>query len=129
MDILVGAVEVLYSRSMKELTVLMISRVVADVEVTNLSPVIYLHVLKQSTIKCRKTASLTYAVEQQASSIFDAFSRWHILPGTRTTHANLGRVEFRGGGTVGETLSTGVDSLVTELLPVLSVLPHNDWGY
>jgi hypothetical protein len=25
-------------------------------------------------------------------------------------------VELRGGGTVGETLSTGVDSLVTELL-------------
>jgi hypothetical protein len=60
----------------------------------------------------------------KASSIFDAFSRWHILPSTRTTHTNLGRVEFRGSGTVGETLSTGVDSLVTELLPVLSVLSH-----
>jgi len=64
--------------------------------------------------------------ETEASSIFDAFSRWHKLPSTRTIHANLGRVEFRGGGTVGETLSTGVDSLVTELLPIMSVLSRYD---
>lgn len=71
---------------------------------------------------CRQKASSAYKVEQEASSIVDAFSRWHILPSTRTTHANLSRVEFRGGGTVGETLSTGVYSLVTELLPISSVL-------
>jgi hypothetical protein len=31
--------------------------------------------------------------------------------------SHLSRVELGGGGTVGKTLSTGVDSLVTELFP------------
>jgi len=51
-------------------------------------------------------------------SIIDAFSRnWQAFLSTRSIYGNLSRVELGSGGSVRKTLSTGVDSLVTELLP------------
>jgi len=114
---------------MKELTVLMISRV-AYVEVTNLRSVNSSWSLarqEQSSIQC-KWLGLFNAPGRRNLAAYLMHFHDDSLPSTRTTHAYLGRVEFRGGGTVGETLSTGVDSLVTELLPRLSVLPHYDLG-
>ena len=63
---------------------------------------------------------------QMTSGIFNALSLLQILQSTLSRNNNLSRVELRSGGTVGETLSTGVDSLVTELLPTMSVLSGYD---
>jgi hypothetical protein len=46
------------------------------------------------------------------------FSRyWQAFLSNCSLYEDLGRVELRSGGSVRETPSTGVDSLVTELLP------------